>query len=227
MSEPAAAEPLEDPILRAAGVRHSFGLRGVEEPPGLTRPVQVHGTFVHDAKAPGDAAGVEADGITATEPGLAVGIVTADCVPVLLADRSGAFVAAVHAGWRGLTAGVLTLAVARLRALGARGLVAAVGPHIGPCCYEVDGPVLEAALRRFGPEGLAQATRPGRPRHAWLDLAALTRQELLSAGVPEARIGVAATACTSCDSERFHSYRRDGPRSGRLVHWIAPAERVG
>ena len=80
----------------------------------------------------------------------------------------------------------------------------------------------DAMRGRFGARGLEAAARPGRPGHAWLDLGLLMRVDLVRAGLDEGRIGVAAASCTACDSERFHSYRRDGPRSGRLLHWIAP-----
>lgn len=208
---------LEDPVL---DVTHGFGVRGAPAPAGLTRPRQVHGTRIHDARVAGDAAGVEADAIASRRPGLPIGVVTADCVPVLLADASGALVAAVHAGWRGLAAGVVAGAVGHLQELGASALAAAIGPHVGPCCYEVDEPVLGSLRRRFGGEALGRAVRAGRPGHAWLDLGSLVAEELRRAGLAGGRIGTATAACTACDSERFHSYRRDGPRAGRLLHWV-------
>jgi YfiH family protein len=214
--------PLEDPLLHAAGISHGFGLRDSPAPEGLARPRQVHGIAIHEAHAAGYARAVRADAIVSCTPGLPVGVVTADCVPVLLADPAGGFVAAVHAGWRGLTAGVGAATVAWLagRGVAPEELVAAIGPHVGPCCYEVDAPVLSAVRTRFGDSGLEQATRPGRSAHAWLDLGNLMRRELLRAGLSESAIGSAAAACTACDSSRFHSYRRDGPRAGRMPHWV-------
>jgi YfiH family protein len=214
---------LLDPRLVAAGVRHGFGVRGAKPPDAVTRPRQVHGRAVHEARRPGDAAAVEADAIVCRVAGLAVGVVTADCVPVLLAAGGGRAVAAVHAGWRGLTAGVVTAGVEALAAAAgpAAGVVAAIGPHVGPCCYEVDEPVLAAVRERFTagvPDG---ALRPGRAGHAWLDLGWLAVAELARAGVPADAIGRAAARCTACDAERFHSFRRDGPRSGRLLHFVA------
>lgn len=207
--------PLVDPALVALGVDHGFGLRDDAGPDDLQRPRQVHGVSVHSVARPGDAEGVEADAIVCRRPGVAVGVVTADCVPILLATAGGAAVAAVHAGWRGLCAGVVGAGVA---ALPAPPVAAAVGPHVGPCCYEVDAPVLAAVRERFGAQPPAGAVRPGRPGHAWLDLGVLVAAELARAGVPT--VGRAAAACTACDAERFHSYRRDGPRSGRLVHYV-------
>jgi len=168
----------------------------------------------------GDAAPVEADGIVCSLAGVAIGVVTADCVPILLAGRkgpAGCTVAAVHAGWRGLCSGVVAAGVASLLE---PAVVAAIGPHVGPCCYEVDAPVLAAVGERFGPDPPAGAVRPGRAEHAWLDLGLLAAAELQRAGVPPAAISRGTVACTACDPQRFHSYRRDGPRSGRLVHFI-------
>ncbi|NNL67317.1 MAG: polyphenol oxidase family protein [Myxococcales bacterium] len=222
-------QALEEPLLGELGVTHGFGLRDAAAPGGLLRPRQVHGTTVHHARGGArESAAVEADAIACQTPGATVGIVTADCVPLLLAEAGGAWVAAVHAGWRGLTAGIGAATVAWLAERGAtpERLRAAIGPHVGPCCYEVDAPVLAAVEARFGATGLAEASRAGRSGHAWLDLGALMTQELLAAGIPAGAIGAAAVACTACDSERFHSYRRDGPRSGRLHHWItAPDDR--
>jgi YfiH family protein len=211
---------LEHPLLASAGVRHGFGLRTSPALPGVRRPRQVHGAIVVRADA-GDALG-EADAALATQPGVAVGVVTADCVPVLVA--AGPAVAAVHAGWRGLAAGVIPRALEALaEAAPGAAPVAAVGPCIGACCYEVDAPVLDALGRRFG-RALESGLRPARPGHALLDLAALAREALLAAGLLPSRVGVLEGACTRCDAARFHSFRRDGASAGRLLSWIeAPA----
>jgi YfiH family protein len=185
------------------------------------RPRQVHGTEVVDAGHHGDTPG-EADAIVSGVPGLCVAVVTADCVPILLADERGDAVAAVHAGWRGLAAGVIPRAVAALREkleAPAR-LRAVVGPCIGACCYEIDAPVLLAMRRRFAAE-LGGAVRSRGRDHALLDLAFLARVELRREGLSPEAIGSFPAACTRCDADRFHSYRRDGARAGRLLHWIA------
>jgi YfiH family protein len=213
---------LEHPLLAAASVRHGFGLR-TSPPRDVRRPVQVHGVAVVRADTGGPLG--EADAALATRSGVEVGVVTADCVPVLVA--AGGAVAAVHAGWRGLAAGVIPRA---LEALGAAapGAVptAAVGPCIRGCCYEVDGPVLEALAKQFG-SALDAALAPARPGHALVDLSVLARAALLAAGVPEARVGVVADACTRCDAARFHSFRRDGAAAGRLLSWIEASGRGG
>jgi YfiH family protein len=184
----------------------------------------VHGRAVVRAEEwPASRPAPEADAVVATRPGAIVGVVTADCVPILLAAGEGRGVAAVHAGWRGLALGVVQAGLeALLHASGASpgALVAAIGPHIGPCCYEVDAPVLDALSAGLGQAALEAAT-PARSGHWMLDLAALTALALERAGVPRARIGAAAARCTACERERFHSYRRDGPRAGRLVHFVA------
>ena len=212
---------LEHPLLRACGVRHGFGTRGEEPPAGLVRPRQVHGARVVLASACAESPPPEADAVIARGGGPPVGVVTADCVPVLVACEQGRSVAAIHAGWRGLAAGVIEAGIDALRRMEPRAeLRAAIGPHIGPCCYEIDAPVLDA-LRHFDAE-LDAAIAPSRPGHHRLDLGALARAALVRAGVSRDRIGALERACTSCDAGRFHSYRRDGAHAGRLVHWIEP-----
>lgn len=210
---------LEHPLLAACGVRHGFGTRGDPGPAGLRRPRQVHGAAVTDAAACASEPAPEADAVVSRLAEVPVGVVTADCVPVLLSARDGGCVAAIHAGWRGLAAGVVASGARALRREAeAADWVAVVGPHAGPCCYEVDAPVLDA-LRRADPEALEAVVRDSRPGHWWLDLGALTERQLLAAGA--GGVGRVAPGCTVCDAARFESYRRDGPRAGRLVHWIA------
>jgi YfiH family protein len=214
---------LTDPLLAGLASAHGFGTRNASPPDPLVRPKQVHGRRVVDAAVCRAAVTPpEADAIVSSDADLCVAVVTADCVPILLAAPDGAVVAAVHAGWRGLAAGVVAAAVAVLcgRAeCAAADCVAAIGPHIGPCCYEVDEPVLAALETGLGAPTWAWA-RATRAEHAQLDLGALCRAALRGAGLADAGIGTAAVACTACDSRRFHSFRRDGPRSGRLIHFI-------
>lgn len=215
---------LTHPLLDAAGARHGFGTRACRPPPALLRPRQVHGTRVvvltRGAAAelePGDA-----DAIVSERPAVPIGVVTADCLPILVATPAGP-VAAVHAGWRGLAAGVIGEALAALATLapaGLAGATAVIGPRVGPGCYEVDAPVVEALARRFA-GALAGALAATSAGHWQLDLAVLAREDLRRAGLADERIAALAGACTSCDGERFYSYRRDGPASGRLFHWIA------
>jgi YfiH family protein len=149
------------------------------------------------------------DGHATAAPGVAAIVLAADCLPVVLAARGA--VAAVHAGWRGLAAGVLEEGVRALRDVGGDGeIAAAVGPCAGPCCYEVGEEVREA----FAGKG---ECRDGRT----IDLRALAHERLRAAGVAEVRD---VAACTICD-ERFFSHRREGARAGRqaAVAWLAGA----
>lgn len=212
------------PLLADERVAHGFGTRACSPPPALVRPRQVHGTRVvvlrREQPVPVELG--EADAVVSEHPAVPIGIVTADCLPLLLVTPGGC-VAAVHAGWRGLAAGVIGEALSALAALtpaGGTGAAAVIGPRVGSECYEVDAPVAEALARRFAGavDPALVATRPG---HWQLDLALLARVDLLRGGVAAERIAALADACTACDAERFHSYRRDGPRSGRLFHWIA------
>jgi YfiH family protein len=218
--------PLRHPLLEGCGVEHGFGMRGASDPGGVRRPVQVHGAGVATAEQCAAPNRVRADAVVSTAPGVRIGIVTADCLPVLLAAEDGTAVAAIHAGWRGLAQGVIEAGVAALQSraksdLGGRSrILAAIGPHVGPCCYEVDEPVLAALMPRFD-AALDAALRPTRSGHALLDLGRLACQALLAAGLAPTGVGVLCSACTACDPGRFHSYRRDGSRAGRLLHFIS------
>jgi hypothetical protein len=178
----------------------------------LARPKQVHGAAVLLAEdvTPDS----EADAVVATRPGVAVGILTADCVPVLLRDRRGRAVAAVHAGWRGASAGVFEAALATLsRAAGVEpaDVEAVIGPAAGACCYEVGDDVRAA----FGARA-AGAFAPHGPRFLF-DLRAAVRAIAERAGVHDVdRIG----PCTVC-STAYASYRRDGAAAGRQLSFIA------
>jgi YfiH family protein len=174
----------------------------------LARVHQVHGTVIRLAlDGSSEQLGQEqlphADGQITSTTGLGVMVLTADCLPVAI-GREGA-VGMVHAGWRGLAAGVLEQAVAALSDPDESELVAVIGPGAGACCYEV-GPEVHAA---FGDEGRGVAN---------IGLRAIARERLLSVGVDrvEDRGG-----CTICD-ERYFSHRREGDRAGRMagVAWL-------
>lgn len=155
----------------------------------------------------------QADGAVSSAPGPVCTVLTADCLPVLMCDRQGTRVAAVHAGWRGLAAGVLEVALQMLGVCPERVLVW-LGPAIGPDAYEV-GPEVRARFVEADPKA-AGAFRP-RPGGRWLaDLAGLARQRLARAGVTDVYGGV---YCTFSDPSRFFSYRRDGV-TGRMASLI-------
>jgi hypothetical protein len=192
-------------VARAAGLA----------PERLALAEQVHGTAVVRA----DPALVpEADALWTDTPGGWIGIRTADCVPVLLCSEDGARVAAVHSGWRGTVARIAEAAVAALAREGTPPgtLRAAIGPAIGPCCYEVGEDLAVRFAELFGPE----VVRRGGPAPR-LDLRLAVRRTLVTAGVPEAHIED-VPGCNSCDAGRFFSHRRDRGGTGRHLAFIAP-----
>lgn len=203
-----------------ARVAENWRRLGAETGLRFARVSQVHGDRI--VRAAGEAAPrEEADGVISAERGVAACVSTADCVPVLLADPAGGAVAAVHAGWRGTLAGV---AAAGARALAGEGsptrLLAAVGPSIGPCCYEISVELADRFAAALGP-----VIRPG-PGGPHLDLWEANRRALCAAGIPAARIEVLGL-CTACDSGRFFSHRRDRGRTGRHAAFIAPPSSRG
>jgi purine-nucleoside/S-methyl-5'-thioadenosine phosphorylase / adenosine deaminase len=171
--------------------------------------VDVDDTSAAGAPVPGDAA------VTSLR-GVALGVQTADCVPVLIADDQARAVAAVHAGWRGTAAGIVKTAVSRLLekfGLEAKSLRAAIGPHIGVCCYEVGDEVVRMIDE---PAAIETRTEWAKPH---LNLAAANLRQLLSAGIPESQIET-STLCTKCREDLFHSFRRDGKRMGHMLSVI-------
>lgn len=162
-----------------------------------SRVKQVHGATVLRAPDPGSGPRPEADGLHTDDPARTIAVTAADCVPVLLAAPGR--VAAAHAGWRGLVAGIVERTAEAVGAVDAW-----AGPAIGPCCFEVGAEVVEAFRERFGPEAVADA------RH--VDLWAAYTIAARRAGVERA---YAARICTSCHPQLFFSHRRDRGRTGR------------
>lgn len=180
-----------------------------------THPVwlnQVHGTLVLDAGQAHSALRPEADASFARRSGVACAVMTADCLPVLLCDKAGSVVAAAHAGWRSLYAGILERTVAAMACPGEE-LLAYFGPAIGPQAFEVGDEVRTAFVGANAQDELAFKAHGGK----WLaDIYLLARQRL-------ARLGVDAVFggdyCTVDEPERFFSYRRDGV-TGRMTSMI-------
>ncbi len=174
---------------------------------------QVHGATVRQApwpdRPPGDAAVAEG-------PGLLLGIETADCLPVLLVDPRRQRVGAAHAGWRGTAAGVARAAVRALADAGSppQDLLAALGPAIGPCCYEVGHEVRAA----FGPPASA-VFREGPRGRPHLDVRLANVLQLREAGLRPERIW-SVDECTRCRADLYHSFRRDGKDSGRMISFV-------
>lgn len=232
------------------GLVCGFGHRRALPPPSVVLlERQVHGTLVLDAPAVGAAlerdptdgfarVAAEADALVAAAPGVVAGVRTADCVPLLLVAPGRRWAAAVHAGWRGTIDDIAGEAVQAAVRAGIRPdeLLAALGPSIGPCCYEVSEELgdrfaaagLPVQARDGGPWMRGDASPSGGPSRsvgAWpstgkphLDLRAANRLLL-------ERRGVAPTAvqsvgpCTRCERDRFHSFRAEPGAAGRQVSW--------
>ncbi|EIZ85306.1 hypothetical protein WYO_1671 [Methylobacterium sp. GXF4] len=193
-------------------------------PDRLVSLYQVHSAAVVTVEAPIPAADrPKADAMVTRMPGLALGIATADCGPILFADPENGVVGAAHAGWKGALTGVIEATVRAMEALGARRrqIVAVLGPTISQASYEV-GPDFVARFRTEAP-GMDRFLGPGtRADHAQFDLPGF-----ILARLGEAEIGEAATLnlCTYADPDRFYSYRRTTHRGepdyGRLISAIA------
>jgi YfiH family protein len=182
----------------------------------LVRLHQVHGGAVVDARGALDSP--KADGLVSDDPGLAISVRTADCVPVLLSDGNARVVAAVHAGWRGVVAGVVLRAVEALRGRGAGGRVrAAIGPCIGYDAFEVGPEVLEQFEARFGPDAPLRRRADGKGH---IDLRAAIHRQLREAGLAEEAID-ATDRCTFRDGDEFFSHRREKGLTGRMIAVIA------
>lgn len=181
---------------------------------------QVHGTTVHYCGAP-PAPGepeVTADAAVTDVPGVVLAVLTADCLPVLLADAGRAVVGIAHAGWRGLAGGVIEQTITRMLQRGARreGIVAHLGPAIGQGAFEVGEDVV-AAFNGDADADAGECFKQGAAPGKWqADLYALARVRLARAGVTEISGG---THCTHGEPARFYSYRRDA-MTGRMGSFI-------
>lgn len=159
----------------------------------------------------------QGDAVATRIPGRWVGIRTADCVPLLLADTAHRAVAAVHAGWRGTLANIAGTAIDQMREVygtQSEDLLVAIGPCIAECCFEVGPEVAEQFEPLLKFETL--------PSH--VDLVEANLRQLLAAGVPAEHVDV-ADLCTMCEADQFHSWRRDREASGRMVSAIRISER--
>ncbi len=182
------------------------------EPAHLFERSQVHGSDVYEVHS-GDRTEVvregKSDALVARSKGTAVGVRVADCVPVLVGDTVSKNVAAIHAGWRGVVNGVVREA---LKVLGGdpANYVAAIGPSIGPCCFEVGDEVASQLAEAVG-DGIVLRRGPTKPH---VDLWRAVEQQLHHAGVKTIdTLG----ECTQCSREQFFSYRGEGPQSGRML----------
>ncbi len=211
---------LKAPILDAfPWLTHGFGTRLSAEWPergftggALVRLKQVHSNRVVDAGSIPHGMIEEGDALVAARPGTLVSVRTADCIPILIADPRSHAVAAIHAGWRGTVAGIAGATILSMRRLFdsvPEDLVAAIGPGIGPCCFEV-GPEVSAQFQETFPE------RADLGLHTSVDLAEANRRKLIGGGLIPGNILIDAR-CTRCEGHLFHSWRRDGAKAGRMT----------
>lgn len=197
---------------RLPWLEHGFGTRHLEDwPGGYTNLKQIHSSLVVDVTGRGGVLG-RGDALVISEPGNWIGVRTADCVPVLLADREKRIVAAVHAGWRGTVANITGNTLAAMREsydCDPATILAAIGPCIGSCCYEV------------GPEVAEQfdSILPGRRGQTTVDLVMSNRRQLETAGVLPENIDE-SNLCTKCRSDEFYSFRKEAGQAGRMVSAI-------
>lgn len=180
------------------------------DPSKLYQVKQVHGVEVHLAEGdPRELVGRPGDAVVARTPAHVAGVRVADCVPVLVG--AGRHVAAIHAGWRGVDAGIVGIALAELSGADR---VAAIGPCIGACCFEVSVEVADRLVASVGHSDVV-VSRYGEGK-AKVDLRRAVRHQLRAAGALDSRIDDVG-GCTRCGGAAYHSYRRDGDRSGRML----------
>ena len=228
-------------ISSGEGVVHFFGTRteptdlfstvkvgqlteGTPEFPRIASLKQVHGTDVRVFDRPSQ---VEAqdlapgDALVTNQPNLLVLVRTADCVPILVADLKRRVIAAIHAGWRGTLSGIVSKTLSVLQTqFDSRidDLRVGIGPSIGVCCFEVDGPVLEP-LREGVPFWEDVVEKAGSADKGMLNLKKLVARQLAQCGVVENAISQ-VNSCTKCQPELFFSYRREGRVNGTMMSGI-------
>ena len=187
------------------------------DPAALVATRHVHGTAVWAVGEPLDP-DAEFDGLVCDRPGPVLGAFAADCVPILFADPEARVIGAAHAGWRGTVHGIAPNVIARMTELGARPerIRVALGPSIGPCCFEVGPEVVDQFRTALGDvPGLVVRG----PHKDHIDLRVALRTTLERAGVRADAID-ASPPCTKCEAERFFSYRRDGKDGGVHMGFI-------
>jgi YfiH family protein len=234
-------EPPSAPVLRDRAENIRANVERLAQhvgfaPDRLFQVNQVHGARAVWAKGrPDDIRAEAADALLArltelvTEAEVsvpAIGVRTADCVPILIGDRKTGAVAAIHAGWRGVVSGVVASALEALRASDAHARpIAAIGPCIEACCFEVGEDVAKRIVDAVGDASIAgrptPAPRDERPDKRMVDLRRAVRAQLRSLGVEEGDIEDVG-GCTRCDASLYFSYRRDGEVSGRHLSVIVP-----
>ena len=181
---------------------------------------QVHGDQIVAVEDANIKEAGEADGMITEKSNAFLGVLTADCVPILFVAPRKKIVAAVHAGWRGTLAGIAGKMVRQFKerhGIAADEIQAALGPAIDSCCYEVKNDVAQPLREKWG--RLAEPSIALRDGKYFVDLRRLNRAILEQAGVPSRQIHQVG-ACTSCAKDDFFSYRREGKETGRQISFI-------
>jgi polyphenol oxidase len=203
--------------------RARFGRAVGFNPSDLIVLQQVHGSQIIVLRQTHDPLlmrGMPGDGLITTRPELPLGIITADCFPVIIAAPTVPAAGIVHAGRKGIALRIVSGAIELLCRefhVPPAAVFVAVGPGIGRCCYEVDEASAEPFQAQFRPN--QAVVRPSRSGHRYLDLQRAILLQLCDAGVPSAHLWC-ADLCTACHPQWLYSYRREGPRSGRMLNVV-------
>ncbi|MBI2083687.1 MAG: peptidoglycan editing factor PgeF [Deltaproteobacteria bacterium] len=206
--------------MKSLTISHGFGTRGEEPVTKIHTAVQVHGSEILFLDETNQNAQGDSDILMTNQKGLAVGVKTADCVPILLADPQEGIVAAVHAGWKGTLAGAVQKAVHEMVHRGAKRekLIAAIGPCISGRCYEVERDVAQPFESQIS---FSKKILSRKSETKWLlDLSLANQLQLLETGIKESHID-RLPYCTHCHPDLFCSYRRDGKEAGRMISFIS------
>jgi polyphenol oxidase len=213
----------DDSRARVLRNRARFGQAVGFTPNDLMTLRQVHGNQVFvltEVRDPSFVRGTPGDGMITNRSHLPLAVITADCFPVVIAAPSLPAVGILHAGRKGTVGRVVPTAIALMCEkfdVSPEAVFAAIGPGIGGCCYEVDDASAEPFLSQFASD--AAVYRPSRPGHVYLDLQQAIRLQLCATGLPSTQVW-AAELCTACHPQWFYSYRREGPRSGRMLNVV-------
>ncbi len=214
--------PWDDPDRVAGNRARFFASLGLESVP-LATLSQVHSNRVHTVEEMRDStARPEGDALVTRMTGVALGVLVADCFPVLLADPGQCVIAAVHSGWRGTAGRIVAKTVEKMMeqfGSEASGIIAAIGPGIRSCCLEV-GPDVTRLFAETHPGDDLVRPRAERPGKFLLDLPQALKTQLVDVGLPQANI-YDLGLCTRCHPAEFFSYRGEGPLAGRLMGVIA------
>jgi polyphenol oxidase len=185
----------------------------------ITIMEQIHGANV--IYTSGSVLPVKAcDGLITDNKGIFLGVKTADCMPILIADLTKKIVGVIHSGWKGLLNGIMDNTILQMISLGSNpnNIISVIGPHIGSCCYEIDEKRMEAFYKRFGNECAIKSV----DGKLFLDLAITAKNNLVFLGLQDKNIEI-VQICTCCNS-LFPSYRRDGVKGGRMLSIIGLTE---